>query len=159
MNRSLPIANALGCAVLVALILIQWIREQSLQQNLHHAQSQAILENKARLTTEQANRQLQSDIEGLKESLSSIRQAADLAEQEVGSLRLKVSEATRKQQQTEAAIATWQQAVTERDTAIAARDTALAARDSKLKDLHSQLVATRKRLDETIAQWKRGNRE
>ena len=43
----------------------------------------------------------------------------------------------------------------ERDEALQKRDEALAERDSKLKEINGQLVATRKRLDEAVAELKK----
>lgn len=155
MNRSLPIVNAVGCVVLVGFILIQWFGGQQLDQQLHEAKSREILEKNARFEAEKRANQLQSDIQGLKDSVDSIRQAADAAEKELTIKNEEIAKFAAGLEEAKATITTWEQAVKERDEAIQKRDAALAERDSKLKEVNGQLVATRKRLDEAVAELKK----
>ncbi|MCW1923176.1 hypothetical protein OKA05_11485 [Luteolibacter arcticus] len=153
--RALPIVNAVGCIVLAGFILIQWFGGQVRDKELHEAKSREILEKNARLEAEKRADQLQSDIQGLKDSVDSIRKAAEAAEKEVA-LRIEdIAKFSAGLEEAKASIVTWEQAVKERDEALVKRDAALAERDSKLKELNGQLVATRKRLDEAVAELKK----
>jgi chromosome segregation ATPase len=144
----LPVINAIGCLVLAGFILIQWQGGQSLSRELHQSRSREILETNARLEAEKAARDLRADMDGLKASIDSIQQAAAIAEQEMAA---KVEEARGLAglvAEAQAQIKTWEEAVK-------ARDEAIVARDAKLKELDEALVATRKRLDEAVAELKK----
>lgn len=155
MNRSLPIVNAVGCVVLVGFILIQWFGGQKLDHELHETKSREILEKNARFEAEKQVKTLQSDIQGLKDSVDSIRQAAETAEKELVAKNDEIAKFAAAVEEAKVKIAEWEQAVKDRDEAIQKRDAALAERDSKLKELNGQLVATRKRLDEAVAELKK----
>lgn len=150
----LPIINAVGCVVLVGFILIQWFGGRVLDKKLHDAQEREILEKNARFEAEKKVGQLQSDIQGLKDSVDSIRQAAEAAEKEVTLKNEEIAKFAAGLEEAKAKILTWEQAVKERDEALQKRDAALAERDSKIKEVNGQLVATRKRLDEAVAELK-----
>jgi peptidoglycan hydrolase CwlO-like protein len=153
--RLLPVLNAIGCLVLVGFILVQWRGGQALSRELYESRSREILEKNARFDAEKLSRQLQADLDGLKASVDSIQQAAEVAEKELATKNEEIGKfATGLAQATEQ-IKTWEVAVKERDEAILKRDAAIAERDSKLKELNDQLVATRKRLDEAVAELKK----
>lgn len=153
--RFLPVLNAIGCLVLVGFILVQWRGGQALSRELHEARSREILEKNARFDAEKHSRQLQSDLDGLKASVDSIQQAAEVAEKELATKNEEIGKfATGLAQATEQ-IKSWEAAVKERDEALLKRDAAIAERDGKLKELNSQLVATRKRLDDAVAELKK----
>ncbi|HEY1123843.1 MAG TPA: hypothetical protein VGE67_19650, partial [Haloferula sp.] len=84
-----------------------------------------------------------------------IRQAADAAEKAVELKDQDIAKFSAALEEAKTKIGTWEQAVKERDEALQKRDEALAERDSKLKDINGQLVATRKRLDEAVAELKK----
>jgi chromosome segregation ATPase len=145
--RLLPIFNAIGCAVLMVLIVIQWKSGQSLEDQLRQSREQTASEMKGREDAEKRAGQLQSDVEGLKAAIEAIREgserdrkaaedagkfAADKAG-EVGALTIGLGKA---QEQ----LKVWEEAV--------------KSRDEKLKELNESLVATRQRLDEAIAKLK-----
>lgn len=153
--RLLPVLNAIGCLVLVGFILVQWRGGQSLSRELHESRSREILEKNARFDAEKLSRQLQADLDGLKASVDSIQQAAEVAEKELAAKNEEIGKfATGLTQATEQ-IKTWETAVKERDEALLKRDAAIAERDAKLKELSDQLVSTRKRLDEAVAELKK----
>lgn len=146
--RVLPFVNVAGCLLLAGFIVVQWVGGQALSDELHASKSREIHEKNARLDAEKLSRQLQEDIDGLKASIDSIQLAAAQAEKD---LAAKSEEAkgladllTKAQEQ----IKTWEEAVK-------ARDEAIAQRDGKLKELNEALVATRKRLDEAVAELKK----
>ena len=152
--KVLPIINAIGCVVLVGFILIQWFGGQVLSKELHDAKEREIHEKNARFEVEKQVKTLQSDIEGLKNSVDSLRQAAEAAEKEVAFKNEEIAKFAGGLEEAKAKIVTWEQAVKERDEALQKRDAALAERDSKLKEVNGQLIATRKRLDEAVAELK-----
>jgi peptidoglycan hydrolase CwlO-like protein len=153
--KVLPIINAVGCIVLVGFILVQWFGGQLLSKELHEAKSREINEKNARFEVEKRVKTLQSDIEGLKGSVDSLRQAADDAQKLVELKDQDIAQFSAGLEEAKAKIVTWEQAVKERDEALLKRDAALAERDSKLKEVNGQLVATRKRLDEAVAELKK----
>lgn len=147
-SRFLPWLNAAGCVVLVGFILLQWRGGQALTRQLHESRSREILESNARLEAEKTVRQLQSDLEGLKVSIDSIRASAESAEKERAAKAAEVERLAAAVTTAQEAVKTWEQAVKERDAAI-------AARDEKLREINDALVATRKRLDEAVAELKK----
>jgi len=145
--RLLPILNAVGCAVLMVLVVIQWKGGQSLEDQLRDSRAQTASEMKGREDAEKHAVQLQSDVDGLKASIDSMREgsvrdrktaedagkfASDKAG-EVGALTINLGKA-------EEQLKVWEEAV--------------KSRDEKLKELNDDLVATRQRLDEAIAKLK-----
>jgi septal ring factor EnvC (AmiA/AmiB activator) len=98
---------------------------------------------------------LQADLDGLKASVDSIQQAAEVAEKELATKNEEIGKFAAGLAQATEQIKTWEVAVKERDAAILKRDAAIAERDAKLKELNDQLVATRKRLDEAVAELKK----
>ncbi|MEK7954044.1 hypothetical protein WKV53_26240 [Luteolibacter sp. Y139] len=151
----LPIVNAVGCIVLVGFILFQWFDGRALGDELHQAKTREILEKNARFEAEKHASELQSDIQGLKDSVDSIRQAADVAEKDLAAKNEEIGKFAAGLEEAKAKIVTWEQAVKERDEALQKRDAALAERDSKIKEINGQLVATRKRLDEAVEELKK----
>ena len=143
--RVLPFVNVAGCLVLAVFIVIQWRGGQVLSDELQQSRSREILEKNARMDAEKMSRQLQADIDGLKASIDSIQQAAAEAEK---AMAAKEEEAKGLAGQAQDQIKTWEEAVK-------ARDEAIVQRDAKLKELNEALVATRKRLDEAVAELKK----
>lgn len=154
-TRLLPVLNAIGCLVLVGFIFIQWRGGQMLSRELYESRSREILEKNARFDAEKLSRQLQADLDGLKASVDSIQQAAEVAEKELATKNEEIGKFAAGLAQATEQIKTWEVAVKERDEAILKRDAAIAERDAKLKELNDQLVATRKRLDEAVAELKK----
>ena len=154
-NRLLPVINALGCLLLVGFIVIQWFGSQKLATQLHQARNREILETNARIEAEKRADQIQSDIDGLKASVDSIQKAAEVAEDELASKNEEISKLATGLAQATEQIVMLEGAVKERDEAILKRNAAITERDLKLKDLNGQLVATRKRLDDAIAELKK----
>lgn len=153
--KVLPIVNAIGCVVLVGFILIQWFGGETLREKLVDTQKREIIEKNARFEAEKRAKTLQSDIEGLKNSVDSIRKQAEDAEKLVELKDQDIVKFTAALEEAKTKIGTWEQAVKDRDDALVKRDAAIAERDSKLKEINGQLVATRKRLDEAVAELKK----
>lgn len=146
--RLLTILNAVGCLLLAGFILIQWRGGEALSRELHETRSREIVEKNARLDAEKRGRQLQADIDGLKASIDSIQQAAAVAEEEKEAKAEEIRKLGELVTQADGQIKTWEEAVK-------ARDEAIVQRDAKLKELNEALVATRKRLDEAVAELKK----
>lgn len=146
-TRLLTVLNAVGCLVLIGFIVIQWQQSQKLSDQLRESRSREILQDNARVAAESMVKQLQSDIEGLKASVESIQQSATVADQEslakAAETQALAAQVARAQEQ----VVAWEAAVKERDEAI-------ALRDAKLQQLNEALVATRKRLDQAVAELK-----
>ncbi len=146
--KVLPIVNAVGCVVLVGFILIQWVGGSALGKKLHETESKFILERNARTEAEHHAKKLQGDIEGLKASIDSIRKDAETYEKD---LEAKSAEVTA----LNAGLLDAQEKVKAWEEALKTRDEAIAKRDEKIKELNANLISTRKRLDEAIAQLKK----
>ena len=142
--RLFSIINAIGCALLVGFIFIQWLGGTKLEDELQAARREVAEERKARSEAEKRAANLSSDIDGLKVSIDSIRRAAEEQVQETkaqaGALHTNLVQA--------------QERMKLMEDAIKARDEALKVRDEKLKEYGDALTATRKRLDEAIAKLK-----
>jgi chromosome segregation ATPase len=145
--RLLPIFNAIGCAVLMVLIVVQWKGGQILEDQLRESHAQTLVETNAHQESEKRAVQLQSDVDGLKASIDAIREASDRDKQaadEAGKFAAdKASEAqalTAGLGKAQEQLKVWEEAV--------------KSRDEKLKELNEALVATRQRLDEAIAKLK-----
>ena len=146
--RVLPFINVAGCLVLAGFIVIQWRGGQLLSEELRESRSREILEKNARMDAEKMSRQLQADIDGLKASIDSIQQAAAEAEKNMAAKEEESKGLAGLVSQAQDQIKTWEEAVK-------ARDEAIVQRDAKLKELNEALVATRKRLDEAVAELKK----
>jgi len=146
-SRLVTILNAIGCLVLAAVILIQWQQGQMLSDQLLASRSQEVLQANARVEAETLSKQLQADIDGLKASVDSIQQSAALAEQQLAAKAEETKSLLTQLSQTQEQIKTW-------EAAVKSRDEALTLRDTKLQELNDSLVATRKRLDQAVAELK-----
>ena len=146
--RVLPFVNVAGCLVLAGFIVIQWRGGQILSEELRESRSREILEKNARFDAEKMSRQLQADLDGLKASIDSIQQAAAEAEKTMAAKEEEAKGLAGLVTQAQDQIKTW-------EAAVKARDEAIVQRDAKLKELNEALVATRKRLDEAVAELKK----
>lgn len=139
-SRTLSIFNAVGCLLLTGVVIAQWRGERvldgrlaALRTELGAAKSQAADEAKHRAA-------LERDITVLKESIEATQQAAEssalvLADKDALATRLQAElDAAREQ--------------------VAAWEAAIQARDERIRSLDADLSATRKRLDEAIANLK-----
>jgi CHASE3 domain sensor protein len=142
MKQSLiTVINAIGCVVLLGIIVAQWVQNEEQRKSFRELQSdrQEIIE--ARDEAEKKITSLKTDIVDLKASLEATQKAAEeatlagktqqdqlqLVGTERDALRLQVSE--------------WEAAIKLRDTALA--------------EQNATLVALRKRLDEAIVELKK----
>ena len=142
MKQSLiTVINAIGCVVLLGIIVAQWVQNEEQRKSFRELQSdrQEIIE--ARDEADKNITSLKTDIVDLKASLEATQKAAEeatlagktqqdqlqLVGTERDALRLQVSE--------------WEAAIKLRDTALA--------------EQNATLVALRKRLDEAIVELKK----
>ncbi len=139
-SRLIPILNAIGCLVLTGLVAFQWSKERTSHQalqNLRVELAETAAKHTAAVTRSAA---LERDITVLKEAIESTQLAAEAAARDNATQSAQTSQLqadlTTAQDQTK----TW--------------EAALAERDAKLKQLNSELVSTRRRLDESIAKLK-----
>ncbi len=145
--RWLTLLNFIGCLVLAACIVIQWRGGQALTHELHASRSREILQGNARVAAEALSKQLQGDIDGIKASIDSIQQSAAVAEEDRTLKAAEVKRLAAQLNQATEQIKVW-------EAAVKARDEAISLRDGKLQQLNDSLMATRKRLDEAVAELK-----
>lgn len=139
--RILPVLNAIGCLILIGLVVGQWKKEHTLVRQT------VVLEGQLGAAREQAAADaarataLERDIAVLKESLEAVQKSA---EQSAAALETKEIEASGLQSESIAAreqLKVWEEAI--------------AARDTRLRELNQNLTATRARLDEAISKLKK----
>lgn len=142
--RLLPLLNLAGCLALIGVIVVQWRREQGLEDRLGGARAEVA--QRERQLAEETRRAaaLAHDVELLKESVASQQRAledvhARAAERDAAAATL-AGEHERLRAEVAAAaarVAEWEQAV--------------AARDRRIAELEAALEAARARLDEAVA--------
>ncbi|MBM3862745.1 MAG: hypothetical protein FJ385_02155 [Verrucomicrobia bacterium] len=138
--RFLTMLNAVGCLVLGAWVVVQWLRER--EADLQADRLRAGLAEARALADAEATRRaaLERDIAVLKDAVGSTQRSAEesargLAERdgEVGALRAELDTARSR-------LAEWEDAV--------------RARDRRIRELESQLAEARKRLVEAVERLK-----
>lgn len=152
---ALVIINAAGCLALAGFILLQWFEGHATEAKLEQARKEIILEKNARLEAEHRAKLFESDITGLKASIESIQKASELAQKELGEKNALVDAANQSLQDAQGKVKEWEDAVKKRDEAITLRDSKLTELTEKLKESNASLLATRKRLDEAVAELKK----
>ena len=145
--RLFAIVNAIGCVVLAGFIVIQWIAGDRVERSLHDEAAGRIREHNLRIDAETHAASLESDIDGLKASIDSIR--AD-NEEKTRDLVARAGES----EAMHTGLTQAQDQIKVMEEAVKARDEAIKTRDEKLKELSDGLSATRKRLDEAVAKLK-----
>lgn len=138
--RFLTILNTLGCLALIGLVIAQWRKERGLESSLHAIVSERDSALQQVHALEERRKALENDISALKEALASTQKAAESAANELSS---KSELAAKLQVDLDAAgkqVATWEQAVKDRD--------------ARIDTLHGELTKTRTRLDEAITKLK-----
>lgn len=137
-TRFLTYLNAIGCLLLVALTIFQWLHQHSSDQQLT-ASKNANLEIRNHLQTEKNKTQmLEGDIKQLKSALEATQKAAEESTKNFAAKDNLVNDLQQKIASMDKSSPEWQQAI--------------AQRDQRIKDLSATLTATRKRLDESIAE-------
>lgn len=140
-SRILPVVNLLGCLAITCIIVAQWLRELAKNERIREirtelAESSALAEAESKRADA-----LMSDVEQLKESIEATvaarREAEEAMSKAIAERDARLEE-TMKAAQSQ--LETWQKAIDERD--------------EKIRQLNSDLVATRKRLNEAIAKLK-----
>lgn len=138
--RVLPILNAIGCLVLTGVVTAQWFRERNSDQKLVEVRNHlaAAMDFSAGETKRAAA--LERDIAVLKESIEATQKSAE--------------EAARAAAETATQASGFETEITAAREQVKTWEAAIAERDAKLKDLNSELVTTRRRLDEAIVKLK-----
>ncbi|MBC7980797.1 MAG: hypothetical protein H7Y36_09570 [Armatimonadetes bacterium] len=138
--RVLPVLNFIGCLVLTAVVISQWLKERATNEELIGLKSEL---NAAReISAEETKRalNLERDIAVLKQSIKSTQAAAE--------------ESSRTLAETTTRASDLENEITASREQIKAWEAAIAARDEKLKALNLDLTAARKRLDAAVAKLK-----
>ncbi len=152
---TLVIVNAIGCLALAGFIVVQWLDGHATEAKLEQAQKETILEKNGRTEAEHKVKLFESDIAGLKASIESLQQASDLAQKELAEKNSMVDAANKTLTDAEGKVKEWEDALKARDEAIAQRDEKLVEASKKLTEANSTILATRKRLDEALAELKK----
>jgi chromosome segregation ATPase len=129
--RSLPMINALGCLVLAAVVFSQWSKESRADAATSRLRSELATAGAHAEADSKRIADLERDISVLKQSFEATRLAAAVAQKQSG-LAATQSQLTAAREQVE----TWK--------------SSLADRDSHIRELETELVATRRRLDEAV---------
>lgn len=143
-SRVLPILNLAGCVLITSIIVVQWLGERRLREEIRQLKQQVSTTEGSLVSETKKSEGLESDVSQLKESIESLAATRNQLESELAELSAANQLTTTN---AEAAISTageqleqWKKAVAERD--------------EKIRELDSQLRATRMRLDEAINRLK-----
>jgi chromosome segregation ATPase len=143
-NRFLPIANLIGCVILIGMLLTQWLKERGLSQKINDLNRQLVISRDESAAEKMRANALENDVAQLKESIESTVKARQeteatmaklIAEREAQALAIGGNQQANQEQ-----LKKW--------------EAAIAERDGKLRELNTNLTATRERLDEAIKKLK-----
>ena len=137
---TLPLLNALGCLLLVSLVVAQWQRERVTQGELVALRAGLVAATTRAAEESKRRGALERDLGVLKEAIAATQQAAETTARDLTGKSIQVTEL-----QAELATAREQ---------VAAWETALKNRDERIAHLSADLTATRERLAEAIAKLK-----
>ena len=138
--RTLTLLNTIGCLALTGLVVAQWCKERTIGGNLTETTRQLVSAKDQAAEESQRRAALERDIVVLKETIEATQKAAeasahDFAEKDALANGLQAQLTSAREQ-----VVVW--------------EAALKTRDDRIHLLESQLVATRKRLDEAITKLK-----
>ena len=144
----IPLINAIGCAVLLGVVALQWTQSEKRREEYLALQVQAHAMSEQRDEALQRAEALTADLADLKQSLLETQKAADEAAR------------VQKEQGEQLALTTAarDQANAERDALrqqITQWEAAIKERDQGIKERNEAIEALRKKLDEAIAQLKK----
>jgi uncharacterized coiled-coil DUF342 family protein len=149
MKQSLfSLINAIGCALLLGVVLMQWWQNEQRREEYRKLQ---VIAHQMGDQRDEANRRVEAltkDLSELKQSLLATQKAADEAALAKEELTEQHKELTQSSQRTAA----------ERDALkqqIADWETAIKLRDQTITEQNAALLALRKKLDEAIAELKK----
>lgn len=148
MNRKLPWINAVGCAILMCIVVMQWWQGENRRDAYLQLQRQSNVFAEQRDDAMRRADSFQADLEELKKSLLNTQVAADQASLAKKNTEADVLRLQQEREQWLQQIAAWKKQATEWERALQQRDAALAERNAAL-------VEMRKKLDEAIAQLKK----
>jgi len=139
-NSIFTLLNAVGCLILTSLVAFQWSKERGTHRITQDLRS-ALADSESRHTKEiKKTSALERDVAVLKEAVAATQAAAETSAKDNASHSTKAALL-----QTELAAALDQ---------AKSWEASIAARDTKLKELNSELIVTRRRLDEAIVTLK-----
>jgi len=139
-SRYLPLINSIGCLLLCGMVIVQWNNERRLIASIGHLKSELNASLAQSSSESQRRKALDHDIMILKESLEITQQAYDSSTRSLKAAETKALELETKANKDQAQLEAWK--------------TAIDSRDEKLRNLNSELVATRNRLDDAINKLK-----
>lgn len=139
--KVLPILNAIGCLFLVGFIIIQWNGSQKLDSALRDARLSERNAQNEKIQVEQRVVQMQVDVDTLKSSIESIRAGEEKLKKEI--------------EDGKELVHLQHTGLTFSAAHLNALEEAVTERNARITELNTSLVATRKRLDEAIAELKK----
>ena len=139
--KALPSLNAAGCLFLAVFVVVQWHQSQQLDKDLRASRLNERNVQNEKVVVEQRVVQLQTDVDNLKASIEAMK-----AEAEVLKKKVQDGELLANQQHTGLAFS---------HAYFTAMDQAITQQNERISSLNSSLGATRKRLDEAIAELKK----
>ena len=143
-----PLLNALGCAVLLGIVALQWVHNEQRRDAYRALQVQAHAVEEQRDEAIQRAESLTLDLADLKQSLIETQKAADAAALQNKEQALQLAETGAARDQATAERDALREQITQWEAAIKERDQALIERNEAI-------AALRKKLDEAIAQLKK----
>lgn len=139
--KVLPILNAVGCLFLVGFVVVQWQDNQNLEKDLRAARLAERITQNEKIEVEQKVIALQTDVDSLKASIELMKKEAEEKEKEIADGKELTGFLNRGIIFTAAHLQAMEKAVEERN--------------ARIVELNGSLGATRKRLDEAIAELRK----
>lgn len=135
--RPLAVINAIGCLALTTVLVHQWAKERGARDESARLRADVSAARTQAETSAREAAALRRDIDALKDSLGSIRIAANAAAE----ANARAAGMADDLELARAQLAKWQAAI--------------AARDATIRKLDGELAAARARLDEAVTKMKR----
>lgn len=139
--KVLPILNAVGCLFLVGFVVVQWQDNQNLEKDLRAARLAERITQNEKIEVEQKVIALQTDVDSLKASIELMKKEADDAKKKIADGEELAGFLNRGIVYTSAYLQAMEKAVEERN--------------ARISELSGSLAATRKRLDDAVAELRK----
>ena len=139
-GRGLTLVNAAGCLLLGLLLVLQWRKEWSLDENIQVLKASLVAARDLHAAERERAEMLEREQEQLKDSIESMQEAAETSGRQVAERDAQVAELAARIEILNEQIKTWQAAITQRD--------------DRIRALNADLTASRQRLDQAIAKLK-----
>ena len=146
-GRGLTLVNAAGCLVLALLLILQWYKVRTLDGRIEELKAGVVAAQDQHAAAVERAEMLEREQAMLKESITSMQQAAEANGKLLAQRDGQVAEL-------ESQGAALKDRVAKLDEQLKTWQAAISQRDERIRALNADLTSTRRRLDEAIAKLK-----